>query len=754
MFARITAALLCAFWVILASTGAEAQLLGTGVGAAPAEQPISTEDLTSPEAVDALVSRLSDEDVRTLLLERLNAETTASGEATGTADFGVFFYHATVGAFAAAVGGFATLPTALSGQVDAFAAFNENFGGAGWRSLILSVLGATVIGFLFEWPFNRMVGRLLPPMENVENPTLRQSVAFLVRRLSGEVMGVLVFYVTALIALNQILEEPLLAVGVSILFSLIMIPRLAYSVNRFLLAPKYPEYRLVHTDDRTAQRLTIHPVGLALVVGLISVLIDFNSINGVPIGELRIGFWLDLIFRLYLIWIIWICWDGLISMMRGDQEEVTSFEETVSRAYPGFAIGVVIATFWLLSMIISYESYELLAGRPDIITLTLLLMVPAFDTLIRGLVFHLTPPMKGEGPIAERAYAATKSAYKRIGRVLVFGIVLITIAGAWDITAARLAGAGAAGQVIEGFFEVSFVIGFGYLAWEVATLLVNRKLADEMTARGLTAEAASAGEVGGAGGTRLSTVLPLLLVVLQVAIVVVFGLIALSDLGIDTTPLLAGAGILGLAIGFGAQKLVTDVVSGAFFLIDDAFRMGEYVEMGDTKGTVEKISIRSMQLRHHRGPVFTVPYGEIQFLKNYSRDWGIMKLPFTFPFETDPERVRKIFKKIGQELLEHPELGEYFLEPFKSQGVVGIDEVGMIIRGKFMAKPGKQFEMRKVIYNKVHAALDEAGIPFARREVRVAVPDAPKQADGDEAKTANVAGAASAAAVQAALPVK
>ncbi|MEL6794938.1 MAG: mechanosensitive ion channel domain-containing protein, partial [Pseudomonadota bacterium] len=87
---------------------------------------------------------------------------------------------------------------------------------------------------------------------------------------------------------------------------------------------------------------------------------------------------------------------------------------------------------------------------------------------------------------------------------------------------------------------------------------------------------------------------------MKVAIAVIFGLIALGNIGIDITPLLAGAGIVGLAVGFGAQKLVADVVSGIFFLVDDAFRTGEYVEVEGTVGTVEKISIRSMQLRHHK----------------------------------------------------------------------------------------------------------------------------------------------------------
>ena len=152
-----------------------------------------------------------------------------------------------------------------------------------------------------------------------------------------------------------------------------------------------------------------------------------------------------------------------------------------------------------------------------------------------------------------------------------------------------------------------------------------------------------------------------------------------------------------------------------------------------------------MQLRHHRGPVYTVPYGEIQFLKNYSRDWGIMKLPFIFPFDTDPERIRKIFKKIGQDLLQHPEFGDYFLEPFKSQGVISIDDVGMTIRGKFTAKPGKQWEMRKAIFTEVHKQLAEAGIPFARREVRVALPNLSAEEDLSEEDKAKIAGAASAA---------
>jgi len=325
--------------------------------------------------------------------------------------------------------------------------------------------------------------------------------------------------------------------------------------------------------------------------------------------------------------------------------------------------------------------------------------------------------------------------------------VVIVLARTWGLDPAGLAAAGVGERLAARAIEFLIVLSFGYLLYEVASLYINRKLAAEFTASGYDPDNADfGGDGGGAGGSRLSTVLPLILMVTRVTIVVVFLLLALGNVGVDTTPLLAGAGIVGLAIGFGAQKLVTDVVSGIFFLIDDAFRTGEYVEIDGTMGTVERISIRSLQLRHHKGPVHTIPYGEVPKITNYSRDWVIMKLKFTVPFDTDPNKVKKIFKKIGQDLLEIEELGPDFLQPFKSQGVFEIDEVGMVIRGKFMAKPGKQFMIRKEIFNRVKAEFAAAGIDFARREVRVALPDV----TGREELTAEDRAAISAAASQAA----
>ncbi|MEM7303313.1 MAG: mechanosensitive ion channel family protein, partial [Pseudomonadota bacterium] len=336
------------------------------------------------------------------------------------------------------------------------------------------------------------------------------------------------------------------------------------------------------------------------------------------------------------------------------------------------------------------------------------------------------PPMRGEGVVAQRAYASTKRSYIRVGRVVVFAIVLITIADFWGLDPSTMAAAGVGAQLAGRVIENLMILAVGYFIWEMITLLFNRKLAAEHTAAGfdLDSDEPGGGEGGGQGGSRLSTVLPMMRLAAQVVIATMTVLIFISNMGVDVTPLLAGAGIIGLAIGFGAQTLVRDVVSGLFFLIDDAFRVGEYLVVGDTVGTVEKISVRSLQLRHHNGPVHTIPYGEIPKITNNSRDWVIMKLKWTLPFGTDTFKVKKLFKEIGKEMMEAEYAGD-LIQTFKSQGVYDVDDIGIVIRGKFMAKPGTQWVIRKDVYSRVQKKLEANGIDFARREVRVQLGDGP-----------------------------
>jgi len=236
--------------------------------------------------------------------------------------------------------------------------------------------------------------------------------------------------------------------------------------------------------------------------------------------------------------------------------------------------------------------------------------------------------------------------------------------------------------------------------------------------------------------SRLLTLLPLLRVTTGVLLLVLLVLSSLWALGIEITPLLAGAGVVGLAIGFGAQTLVRDIVSGVFYLIDDAFRIGEYIQSGTYKGTVESFSLRSVKLRHHRGPLYTIPYGVLGAVQNLSRDWVIDKLTVGITYNSDIDKARKLVKKVGQALAADPELGRHFLEPLKMQGVEQFGDFAVQIRMKMKTQPGEQFVIRRKALAMIKKAFDENGIKFAFPTVQLA--------GGAEAE----AGAAAAAARQ------
>lgn len=300
---------------------------------------------------------------------------------------------------------------------------------------------------------------------------------------------------------------------------------------------------------------------------------------------------------------------------------------------------------------------------------------------------------------------------RRVAGILAFLVGAYALVIVWNPDASWLETTAS-----ERVIDVVAILFLGYVVYHVARIWIDSKIDEEV---GDLPEA-ELGDEGGAGGaSRLATLLPLFRGAILAVVVVSIILIVLMELGINVSPLFAGAGVVGLAVGFGSQTLVRDIFSGAFFLVDDAFRKGEYIDIGDVKGTVEKISVRSFQLRHHLGALHTIPFGEIKVLTNYSRDWVMMKLPLRVTYDTDVEKVRKLIKKLGQSLLSDPVIGESFMQPLKSQGVIEMQDSAMIIRVKFMTKPGDQWLVRKKVYQEIRELFAREGIKFAHREVTV-----------------------------------
>ncbi|MGE4647392.1 MAG: mechanosensitive ion channel domain-containing protein [Arenicellales bacterium] len=400
----------------------------------------------------------------------------------------------------------------------------------------------------------------------------------------------------------------------------------------------------------------------------------------------------------------------------------------------GTAIVLLLFVFALFSAIGLEEK-----GVLTSVLKTLLLLL-----MILPLILGATAPFIREWGVSEPELEnlktnrhGTRGGIVQAARAVVILLALMALGQIWHIDFVELT-ASSLGEKVAGMgAKILVTLAIAYTLWAATKRWLSAGEVDQTADEAEESDAHAGSDPGGQGLSRAATVLPLLRGFLFVTIFVVAVMAMLASLGINIGPLIAAASVIGLAVGFGAQTLVADIISGVFFLIDDAFRKGEYIDVGGNTGTVEQISVRSMQLRHHNGPVHTIPYSTISTLTNFSRDWVIMKFELRVHFEQDVEKVRKLIKKVGKELMDDPEHGPQFLDGLKSQGVNRMDDSAFVIRCKFSAKPGNQWALRRVAYAKIQEAFADAGIQFAPKRVVV------------EAVTSKLAVAGAAVAVEA-----
>jgi small-conductance mechanosensitive channel len=269
-------------------------------------------------------------------------------------------------------------------------------------------------------------------------------------------------------------------------------------------------------------------------------------------------------------------------------------------------------------------------------------------------------------------------------------------------------------RLARGAFSAVVIVMVTDLLWQIAKTMIDRKI------MGAQAPGSQVDTEEARRRSRLRTLLPILRNLLAIVFLVMAVMMVLSAIGIEIGPLIAGAGVVGVAIGFGAQTLVKDIISGMFYLLDDAFRVGEYIQSGSYKGTVESFSLRSVKLRHHRGPLYTVPFGELGAVQNMSRDWVIDKLTVGVTYDTNLEKAKKLIKQIGKDLAADPEFAPNLIETLKMQGVEQFGDFAIQLRMKMMTRPGEQFVIRRRAFAMIKKAFDENGIKFALPTVHVA----------------------------------
>jgi small conductance mechanosensitive channel len=212
---------------------------------------------------------------------------------------------------------------------------------------------------------------------------------------------------------------------------------------------------------------------------------------------------------------------------------------------------------------------------------------------------------------------------------------------------------------------------------------------------------------------------------LLVVLLTFAGFFALSQLGVNTAPLLAGAGVVGIAVGFGAQTLVKDVITGLFILLGDTVRVGDVVDLGVKSGGVEAMSLRTITLRDYNGALHSVPYSAITVITNMTKDYAYSTFDTAIDYDEDPDRIMDILRDIDRQLRREWPFRRIMLEPIQIDGLDQFGPAGILIKSRVKVRAGEQWRVSREFNRRLKKRLDELGIqvPFPRQTIAVAERD-------------------------------
>jgi small-conductance mechanosensitive channel len=597
--------------------------------------------------------------------------------------------------------------TALSDAIRTAAAAMTNApdGPAAFGLLALVLAIGLAAGFIC-WLLMRSWSNVAVPAD----ATLLPRTAAATRRAVADVMILLVYLLGAGLAADVLIpDQDILHHAVHTLFlRAIFDAGVHLIVTRFLLWP-LNDGRPLLPMARARRHMTVigtYAIYLALLVGSAAFLATINSDRAAIAG------WTALHGTIVTLMKIWWFWDAradIADLVREGQtaEALPLWRRVLANTLPALFILSAIL-IWVIGRILSASGAGVGAGVNVAITQVVIVLAPlAIFGLARVAREWAAQPTNDPWGKARRALAES-------GTAAIVAIAIIAyLARAWSNVVLDQA-APDISLILQKIATVGVVVIGGLVFWNVA-----RTFIDAFVPKPRIAQPGEDDVPEGLVQSRLSTVLPVMRGVVLGAIIAVTVLLVLSRLNVDIAPLLAGFGILGLAFSFGSQALVRDIVSGIFFLAEDAFRVGEYIDTGKLKGTVEKITLRSVQLRHQSGQVHVVPYGQISSVSNASRDWATVRFNIRLDQNSDLETVRKTIKRTGLAMMEDPEIGDQFILPLKLQGLVDIADGAMVVRLKFTAKPINTSLLQREGLKRVYKALTEAGIHFFAPAVTV-----------------------------------
>lgn len=344
----------------------------------------------------------------------------------------------------------------------------------------------------------------------------------------------------------------------------------------------------------------------------------------------------------------------------------------------------------------------------QISVVTALLLVLAF--FLSAVVLRVTRPRS--------ARARRRSPY--LSRLLRFCGTLLTLfiwllffelaARLWGVSLAEVVEENVAARGIA--HAVTAIVATVFISW-LLWILVDTAITETLNPGSLRNKSRNP-------SMRARTMLPLLRNVLLVSIMTIAGIVTAANLGINVTPLLAGAGVIGLAIGFGAQSLVTDLITGLFIIIEDTISVGDWIDVdGGHAGTVEHLSIRTVRLRDGQGAIHAIPFSQIKIVKNLSRDFAYAVFEVRMSFSTDVDQITQLIREVGADLMADFRYRREMLGPIEVWGLDRFDPNWMVVKGQIKTRPLQQWSVARAFNLRLKRKMDEAGIEIPVPQMRV-----------------------------------
>jgi small conductance mechanosensitive channel len=578
-----------------------------------------------------------------------------------------------------------------------------------WANILGKLAAALCGGLIIEWLVKLSLHRPRRWLESRRTANRWLRVPLVVGRGGLDLVPIAAF----ILAAHIVQSIPILAQSGDAHQATFMV-MMAYALARFLLVlvqavivPGSSGIRLLPFDDETAAYLFIWARRLTFTGVWGYFFIQAMKLLGLPKSGYNFSLkMLGLVVATLLVILvlqnrqsvsIWIRRRGTNVSLSG---KIEGLRNRLADVWHVLASLYIIASFaiWALQVKGGFD----FVVRASVLTLIILIAANLLVGTLARLVeraFSISDDLRRQFPQLELRANRYLIVMHNVTRVTVILLTLLALAQAWGANTLAWMASDIGRRLIASTVSIVAVLIGALIIWELVNASIERYLA-RTDADGRMLERSA----------RVRTLLPLLRNVVMVVLIVVVALILLSELGINTEPFLAGAGVIGVAIGFGSQKLVQDVITGAFILFENTIAVGDTVKIGDHTGTVEGMTIRTMRLRDATGQVHTLPFNSVASVINLSRDFGFHVFELGVSYREDIDAVIAVIKESGKAMQEDAEIGSSIIDPIEVFGIDKFTDSAVIICGRFKTLPGKQAAVGREFNRRIKQRFDAEGI--------------------------------------------